>query len=196
MTLVTIEQPSVTVAVQEGAAPIVSLGPPATAIAVDASVPAEVAIPAAQPAVSLFAPIPTVTLDVPTALGGGGQGVAPVEAVTDDILAAGMPVALSRANGHFRIADAGNKPLAFVAGLASAATAAGFVADAEREALTLADWTAVTGSALLAQGQPYFLAAGGGLTTTPPSSPNCLVVVGTASSSTTMLIEPQSPIQL
>lgn len=119
-----------------------------------------------------------------------------ITAVSDVSTVAGMPLAISRANGHFVKADAASKPVAFVAGLAVAAGTAGFTVSLAREAMTLSDWTATTGSPSLSQGQTYFLASGGGLTTTAPASPNCLTVVGEASSPTTLLIQPQAPIQL
>lgn len=119
-----------------------------------------------------------------------------IDAVADVAVAAGMPLAISRATGHFVKADAASKPIAFVAGLAQASTSVGFVASSVRDSLTLADWTAITGSTALAVGQTYFLGAGGGLTTTPPGPPNCITAIGIAASATTLIIEPENPIQL
>lgn len=127
---------------------------------------------------------------------GADGGANQVQAVAATALVAGMPAAIDRSTGKMIAADAGWKPSAFVIGLVHFATAAGFVADALSSQLTLADWTAITGSASLLTGQAYFLAVGGGLTTVPPASPACLVLVGKAVSPTTFLIDPQPPIQL
>lgn len=142
-------------------------------------------------------PTPLAAIIGPTGPAGpAGGSAAPLQLVSDVSVAAGTPLAVSRSTGHLVKADAASKPLAFVTGLASGATSIGFVADCERSSLTLGDWTAVTGSALLSPGQNYFLASGGGLTLTAPSLPCCVTLVGTAASITTMLIEPQTPIQL
>lgn len=125
-----------------------------------------------------------------------GDDETAISAVCDVAAPIGTPLAVSRSNGHLVKADASSKPLSFVAGLAHSATAVGFVSAVQREVMTLADWTAITGSASLLQGQTYFLAVGGGLTTVPPASPNNLTVVGEAASPTTLIIQPQNPIQL
>jgi hypothetical protein len=119
-----------------------------------------------------------------------------IQAVAATDLLRGTPVAISRATGQFITADASYKPAAFVVGLLDSAVAAGFVGNAAPSRLTLTDWTAVTGSAQLQRGLPYFLAAGGGLTVTPPVSPSCIALVGQALDPTTLLIEPQPPIEL
>ena len=111
-------------------------------------------------------------------------------------IAAGMPVAISRANGQFVLARADYKPSAFVAGMASAAIATGFVGTAEAASITLPNWTAIAGTATLAVGQTYFLGATGGITTTPPAAPNCITRVGLAVNATTLRIEIDPPIQL
>lgn len=152
----------------------------------------------AAPVVSVGGSGATVTIlrsDLPGPRGPSGSSSA-VDAVADVAVPAGMPLAISRANGRLIKADAASKPLAFVAGLAETATAIGFVAGAIRDSLTLADWTAITGAASLNVGQAYFLGVGGGLTTTPPASPNCITSVGIAASATTIIIEPESPVQL
>lgn len=126
--------------------------------------------------------------------GADGAG-ADIEAVAADLLPAGMPVAINRTTGKFIMADAGYKPSAFVAGLLRAESAVGFVAAASVQQLTLADWSAVTGTAQLASGQPYFLAVGGGLSTVAPAS-DCVALIGSALNPTTLLIDPQPPIEL
>ena len=125
-----------------------------------------------------------------------GGALSPLKAVASVALQAGMPLVQSRVNGQLGIADASTKAFAWVAGLAAANTAQGFVAEAVQDTLTLPDWTAVTGSASLQVGQPYFLAAGGGLTTTPPASPACIAIVGMAQSASTFVLRRQPPIQL
>jgi hypothetical protein len=134
---------------------------------------------------------------------GGAADLSPVYtttsqtlSVSDAVIAAGMPLAVNRTSGHMVKADASSKPISFVVGLADQAVGIGEVATAANESLTLADWTAVVGSATLSHGSVYFLAAGGGLTTTAPSSPNMITIVGEAASTTTMIVRPQPPIQL
>lgn len=124
----------------------------------------------------------------------GADGGADIEALAADAMPAGMPAAISRATGNFIKADAGFKPSAFVAGLLRAQSAVGFVAAAAVQQLTLADWSAVTGTVTLAAGQPYFLATGGGLSTVAPAT-GCVALIGKALNSTTMLINPQPPIE-
>jgi hypothetical protein len=119
-----------------------------------------------------------------------------IDALASASLTAGTVVFIDRATGQFRTADASFKPKAFVAGMLTASVAVGFVGHATRSRLNIADWTAVVGTAALAPGQVYFLAAGGGLTTSPPSSPNCLSVVGTALDGQTLLLSIQPPVQL
>lgn len=190
MSDVTIVRPTVIVGLTAGASPNVVTGAPASSVTVAVAASGVDVHPSVAAAVALDIGVPAVVN------GPGPASAAPVIAVCDAVLPAGTPLTVSRATGYLVKADAASKPTAFVAGLSDAPTAIGFPASAIRGLLTLADWTAITGSASLAQGQTYFLAAGGGLTTIPPSSPNCLVVVGTAASSTTMLIAPQGPVQL
>lgn len=127
--------------------------------------------------------------------GPAGADVA-IEAVAAATLAVGTPVVIDRATGQFTAADAAGKPTAFVAGLLTVPVTSGFVGTATPSRLTLADWSAVTGTAQLSRGVPYFLAVGGGLTTVPPASPACITFVGKGLSATTLLIDPQPPIQL
>jgi hypothetical protein len=149
-----------------------------------------------------FKPAAAAQINGPSALVAivGPPGTAAADATVDAVaaanLSAGFPVAISRATGKMILADASIKSSAFVVGLITASTLLGFVASAAVNQLALANWTAVTGSVSLFQGQLYFLGVGGGLTTTPPGAPNCSVPVGTALNSTTMLIDPQPPIQL
>jgi hypothetical protein len=112
-------------------------------------------------------------------------------------LVQGMPVAISRATGQLLPARADTYALAFVAGLASADTEQGFTDQPAHGAVTLSDWTAITGAALLAAGMPYFLAPGGGLSTASvgPGS-TCVTRVGFAASATTLVVEPSPPILL
>lgn len=125
-------------------------------------------------------------LDIPTAL-----------AVAAADIPAGMPVAVSRRDGTLQIARADTYTLAFVAGLASKSAAVGSAGSATRNAITLADWTAVTGSPGLAVGQPYFLAPEGGLTPLPPVLPGlCSVRVGNATGPQTFAPIEADPILL
>jgi hypothetical protein len=119
-----------------------------------------------------------------------------VQAVCDAALPAGMPLYQSRLTGHLLRADAALMQSAYVVGLASAPTAAGFVADALVDTISLADWSAVTGQNTLAVGQVYFLAVGGGLTTAPASSPSVNTLVGHADRADRLILKLQPPIQL
>lgn len=120
---------------------------------------------------------------------------APFELVASADMPAGTPVAVDRATHRLISADAAWKPSAFVAGLLTADVLAGFAGSVTATRLTLADWSAVAGTAQLAPGQPYFLSQGGGLTVNAPAS-LCVALVGRAVSPTTLLIDPQPPIQL
>lgn len=142
---------------------------------------------------------PTVQLDV----SGGAPG--PSGADADNIrfsvaasanIAAGMPVAIDRATGRLVAADAAVKNLSFVAGVLAVDVAAGFAGSVAPARLTLANWTAATGSAVLLPGQVYFLGSGGGLTTLAPAAAASVVIVGKALDPTTLEINPSPPIQL
>jgi hypothetical protein len=136
---------------------------------------------------------------VATLIGPPGEGTATdtaIEAVVAQDLSAGVPVAISRANGKMILADADYKPSAFVVGILTEDTANGFVGHAAPDRVTITDWTAATGSPALLAGQSYFLKSGGGLTTSPPGAGACLVLVGIALSGTTLRIDVQPPIQL
>ena len=117
--------------------------------------------------------------------------------VSSTAMTAGIPVAVSRANGQLLPARADAKVFAFVAGVLREDVAAGFATIPSRGAVTLSDWTASTGSSALAAGQPYFLDAAGGLTLSPDRSlVTCIARVGTATSTTTLVVRPFDPLQL
>lgn len=118
----------------------------------------------------------------------------PVVAGAD--LAQGQPVAVSRASGRLLPARADTYTRAFVAGLASADTAQGFANQPAHGAVTLQDWTGLTGFAALAVGQLYFLGADGGLTTSPRLDTACVARVGLATAPQTLVVEPSTPIIL
>lgn len=125
---------------------------------------------------------------------GGLETVA--TAVCDADMVKGLPVVVDRATGKFTKALGSTKAKAFIAGLIEQATALGFVGSAGRGAVTLADWSAIAGTASLSPGQTYFLAAAGGITTATPATPNCAVVVGIAASPTVLMVDPSLPVQL
>ena len=86
-----------------------------------------------------------------------------------------------------------------VAGLVAADTVSGVAAEIKRDTLTLADWTAVTGTTNLTPGAVYYLSTTtpGALTTTAPdSTDNVLVRVGVASAADTLSIQIGTPIIL
>lgn len=125
----------------------------------------------------------------------GGSFV--VAIVTAEPLAIGQPLAIRRSDGKLCLARADMYTKAFVVGLASAVTAPGFAASPDDVALTLDDWTAVTGSPSLVPGCPYFLGVSGGLVLVPDRTPgNSVARVGAAASPTTLIIAPSPPILL
>lgn len=119
-----------------------------------------------------------------------------VPAVAGADLAQGHPVAVSRASGQLLPARADTYTLAFVAGVASADTAQGFANRPAHGAVTLPDWTALTGSPDLSVGQLYFVGPAGGLTTAPRLDTQCIARVGLATAPQTLVVEPSTPIIL
>lgn len=119
-----------------------------------------------------------------------------VPAVAGADLVQGQPVAVSRAFGQLLPARADTYTRAFVAGLASADTVQGFANQPAHGAVTLPDWTGLTGFAALAVGQLYFLGAAGGLTTAPRLDTACVTRVGLAAAPQTLVVEPSAPIIL
>ena len=125
------------------------------------------------------------------------SGPLDLELVMDDAVPGpGWPIAVSRANGHGRLARADSYALSFVAGLSKAATAPGFVCTLDGVAATLGDWTAVAGTPALAQGAPYFLGPAGGLAAVPDLTAAAVALAGTAASPTALKILIQPPILL
>lgn len=119
-------------------------------------------------------------------------------AVAGEFLARGMPLYLSRATGQAGVADAAVYTKSFVAGYATANTAAGFVVTLAFGAVEMADWSAVAGTPLLLPGVPYFLKPGGGLSASPPAKPAsaALTVVGSSLSPTRLMVRPMQPFLL
>ena len=111
----------------------------------------------------------------------------------DDVPGAGWPVAVSRANGHGKLARADSYALSFVAGLSKEATAPGFVCPLEQFALSLDDWTDIAGTATLATGNQYFLGQATGIAAADLSA-RAVALVGTAISPTTLKLSINPPI--
>ena len=122
----------------------------------------------------------------------------PASAVAAASLQAGQPVYINGITGQLQLASATNFASRFVAGLVTAATAAGFVANMTRDMLTLTNWSAVMGSSLLMPGQVYWLSSVPGmlLPASPQTAGQVSVVVGEAISSTQFLFRPGQPILL
>lgn len=129
---------------------------------------------------------------------GGGGGSSPVvfEAVANETLVAGFPIAISRADGKMIKAIASYKPSAFVAGVLISNVVGGFVGPFSADRVILSDWSFVTGSVSLLPGRSYFLGNTGGLSLNPPGSGSCVVLVGTAIDATTLLVDIQPPIEI
>lgn len=119
---------------------------------------------------------------------------APVVAGAD--LVRGQPVAVSRTSGQLLPARADTYTLAFVAGVASADTAQGFANQPAHGAITLPDWSALTGTISLNVGELYFVGPEGGLTASPRLDTQCVVRVGLATTPQTLVVEPSTPIIL
>jgi len=112
-------------------------------------------------------------------------------AETDDNVVAGQPVYV-KADTHVGLAANGGAATHQVAGLASEAVAAGAAVEYRPDgALQVADWTAITGGALLTPGSYYFLDAAAGTLTTAATTVagEYLVRVGRAISTVTLDIE-------
>ncbi len=120
-------------------------------------------------------------------------------AESDALVAAGQPLCV-KTTGHVELAQADLAGAVHVAGLATVAAEPGHVARYISEgSVTLQDWTAVAGAALLAAGSNYFLAAGapGRITAIAPTAGGSYVVrIGRAVSTTTFDIEIELPIRL
>ena len=113
-------------------------------------------------------------------------------------LQAGLPLALDPETGRAIAARADTHDLCFVIGLVQVAAAAGDPVFMTRFTVSLPDWSAVAGTALLALGQTYFLAPAGGLTLTPPAKPDsvCNLRVGQALTPQTLVFGNSTPILL
>ena len=97
------------------------------------------------------------------------------------------------------LASASTLAASYVAGLAAADTLTGVAVNIKRDTLTLADWTAVTGTTTLTPGSVYYLSniTPGGLTTAAPDTTNhTLTRVGIASAADTLSIQIEPPIIL
>jgi hypothetical protein len=104
-------------------------------------------------------------------------------------LSAGVPVYLSRSNGQLYPASSNTSVSSMVVGFMLETVPAGFVGTYDREAITLMDWTAITGATSLLTGQTYFLAGNGTLSLlTPTVGTNTRV--GVALTPTTLGINP------
>jgi hypothetical protein len=128
----------------------------------------------------------------------GDQGIQGIPGATATVtgsaiasanIIAGTPVYISRANGQLYPADKPTAVTAQVVGILLQSVALGFIGTYDRAAVTLSDWTAITGSASLLTGQTYFLGSSGTLTTSVPTL-GTNTRVGVALSSTTFGINP------
>jgi hypothetical protein len=125
----------------------------------------------------------------------GADGSAFVEAQAGENIAAGQAFRID-ALGHAVLAQADAYNHSNAVALASAPALTGFICAGSRDRVTLSDWTAITGTALLVPGADYFLSAtlAGGLTSTPPESGGQVVLfIGTALSTVTLLISIDEP---
>jgi hypothetical protein len=135
---------------------------------------------------------------IQTAATGTVSGVPPVSIVAAVNVAAGQPVYVDPTSGQLRLASAATFVASAVAGLAQSTTLATFASPLATTTLTLPDWTAVIGTALLAKGARYFLGvAPGTLSLVAPTTPGqSIVSVGIALSTTQLEIDPTPPLLL
>jgi hypothetical protein len=130
----------------------------------------------------------------------GVQGVAGAVALVSKeaaaVIAAGQVV---RANGAGKLVLAQADTLGHATGavVAQVGAAIGFAAQLASGFITLADWTAVTGSVGLVAQTPYYLSAStpGALTVAPPET-GVVLPIGVAIDSTTLILTETSPITL
>ena len=148
------------------------------------------------------APAPSAAAVASTAAQGPagppGRDLPSAANVAATVIRAGQPVFIDRSTGQMDLAQADVYVRRACVGLARADVASGFVGQAESKVLTLADWTAVTGTAGLAEGQTYFLTTTPGqLSLQPPTAPGCSVVrVGIATGMQMLAIIHAPPILL
>lgn len=116
---------------------------------------------------------------------------------TAETVASGQPVYIT-AGGLLALAQADAAPRHNVIGLCAIGASAGFAATYSTDgSVSLADWTAITGTAQLTAGQTYYLSADapGALSSSPPSTGH-VVSVGTAISGNELDIEIQYIVKL
>ena len=140
------------------------------------------------------------TVDIGVSLAASDVGAVPATTsiVAAVNLAAGQPVYVDGTSGQLGLSIATTYAKCFVMGLAAQTTSATYACPVATNSLTLADWTAITGSSALVKNQLYWLSVTEGLlSTSAPITPGqSLVVVGKAISATTLEINPTLPILL
>lgn len=124
-------------------------------------------------------------------------GGSPLQIVCGEDVKRGQPLAVSPQDNRVYLADITTMYWANVIGLAADDTSAGFAVHVLRDMVTLNDWSAVTGSAALAYGVPYFLSGRGVMSQSRPTSVGqFLVRIGEAVSPNKFIPLFQPPIQL
>lgn len=136
----------------------------------------------------------TIQSDIAAAI----SGVSQLAIVASVNVAAGQPVYVDPVSGQLNLASSAALASSMVFGLAQAPTLAMFAAPVSIATITLSDWTATVGKALLAKGARYFLGVTPGtLMLGAPTTPGQAVVsVGIALSTTQLEITPTPPILL
>jgi len=115
-----------------------------------------------------------------------------------ETLPSGAPIYVHRISGKLGLASALAIDKATVVGLASVAIASGSVGDVDTEQHEESDWTAITGTAALLVGLPYYVGdTPGTLTAVAPTVPGKFcAAVGVAASATVLELNLQPPIAL
>ena len=126
-----------------------------------------------------------------------GQSVTPAIVASVNVVA-GQPVYVDATSGQLKLCSASAFASSSSIGLAAATTMATFAAPVALSSLSLSDWTAAIGAALLTKGARYFLGVTAGtLSLAAPTTPGqSIVSVGIALSTTQLEIAPTPPILL
>lgn len=135
---------------------------------------------------------------VSAGVGGAGPGGETTVREADETLVPGEVVYIT-ALGKAAKARADAVGTRRASGVVEVGAAAGFPATIRTHGtVTLADWTAITGSATLTPNASYYLSTStaGNMTTTAPTTTGWVTRVGTAISANDLDVNPEPPIKL
>jgi hypothetical protein len=142
--------------------------------------------------------LPPTKIDILTPLPINGKNASLLELsieMEEAVASIGTPIAINRATGKGILARTAPYTSSFVIGLAKTLCPTGHRVFLEIHALSLADWTSLTGAIDLLEGIPYFLSEGS-LTTIPNLVTESLVLIGEAISPKTLRLTIETPTKL